>query len=331
MTWQQLDGPRAMRRMVEGTLYRSDQSTLLAAQPMYNAPISPFAEDYARTLGQTLHKPATFLFRTPTGDYFAQYQHSPSQHPHDHLVPFSLEDAINLYDMLPAQYVSLEEAFPVALDQVESQIRRYLDDDAFRLKHPRAFDKWAQAEQLLSRPDAVQQLTAIGHLCREAMQAFATELIEHHRPASATVDQDPQHTVARIQAVIAHERSQLGKYEKPFLDALIAYWGTTSDLVQRQEHGAQKEGEALTLADAQRVVFHTAIAMFEVDRSLGSTRADPHNRYVSVKYLGPSARFYANAEAEKRGGVTLPGGIVELTEAQVEWLKRNGHQIEMIG
>ena len=48
----------------------------------------------------------------------------------------------------------------------------------------------------------------------------------------------------------------------------MAYWGTLSDLVQRQEHGAAKEGEPLTWEDGQRVVFHTAIVMWEIDRSL---------------------------------------------------------------
>jgi hypothetical protein len=56
------------------------------------------------------------------------------------------------------------------------------------------------------------------------------------------------------------------------LDALLAYWGTTSDLAQRQEHGAQKEGEVLTWEDSRRLVFHTAIVMVEIDRTLKDIR-----------------------------------------------------------
>lgn len=48
------------------------------------------------------------------------------------------------------------------------------------------------------------------------------------------------------------------------LDALVVYWGTVSDLIQRQEHGAQKEGEALRWEDGRRVVFQTAVVMFEI-------------------------------------------------------------------
>lgn len=52
------------------------------------------------------------------------------------------------------------------------------------------------------------------------------------------------------------------------MEALLAYWGTVSDLVQRQEHGGQKEGEPLEWEDARRAVLHTAVVMFEVDRVL---------------------------------------------------------------
>ena len=51
----------------------------------------------------------------------------------------------------------------------------------------------------------------------------------------------------------------VGERDRAFLDALLTYWGTVSDLVQRQEHGAKKEGEPLMWEDARRVVFQTAI------------------------------------------------------------------------
>jgi hypothetical protein len=65
-------------------------------------------------------------------------------------------------------------------------------------------------------------------------------------------------TVARIRSVLEHLAGLLGATEKPLLDALLTYWGTVSDLVQRQEHGAQREGESLSWADSRRVVFQTA-------------------------------------------------------------------------
>jgi hypothetical protein len=50
------------------------------------------------------------------------------------------------------------------------------------------------------------------------------------------------------------------------LKALLAYWGTVNDLVQRQEHGGQKEREPLKWEDGRRVVFQTAVVMFEIAR-----------------------------------------------------------------
>lgn len=72
-------------------------------------------------------------------------------------------------------------------------------------------------------------------------------------------------------AVLKLQSQQLGKTEGAFLEALHAYWCTLDDLVQRQEHGAQKEGAPVIWEDGRRVVFQTAVAMFEIDRSLSRT------------------------------------------------------------
>ena len=55
---------------------------------------------------------------------------------------------------------------------------------------------------------------------------------------------------------------------RPALDALLAFWGTVSDLVQRQEHGALREGEQLVWHDGRRVVFLTMTVMHEIDSAL---------------------------------------------------------------
>ena len=155
---------------------------------------------------------------------------------------------------------------PVA--NVEREIRRYLDTEAFQARYPTALAKWREAEDVVWQADAPRALTTIGHLCREAMQLFASELIRRYQPTGS--DPEPAHDVARIRAVLDLAKIQLGKAEAAFLDALVTYWGTVSDLAQRQEHGAQKEGEALQWEDARRLVFQTAIVMFEVARSAQS-------------------------------------------------------------
>jgi hypothetical protein len=102
------------------------------------------------------------------------------------------------------------------------------------------------------------------------MQVFATTLVERFRPPN--VDQDKQHDRARLKAVLVHHREQIGETEGEFLDALNAYWGALSTLVQRQEHGAQREKETLVWEDGRRVVFQTAVVMYEVDQSLTRTK-----------------------------------------------------------
>lgn len=163
-------------------------------------------------------------------------------------------------------YEEMQRRSAAPVQQVEEELMRYLDSDAFQRAHPAAHRKWSEAAERLWASDSQQQLTTIGHLCREAMQEFATRLVDGYQPPG--VDDDRAHDVARIRAVLDQHRPRLGTTAAPFLDALLAYWGTVSDLVQRQEHGAQKEGRPLVWEDGRRVVFQTAIVMFEVDRAL---------------------------------------------------------------
>lgn len=80
------------------------------------------------------------------------------------------------------------------------------------------------------------------------------------------VELDKAKTVSRLRTVLGERK--LSEKLRAFLDALITYWGTVSDLVQRQEHGALREGEPLKWIDARRVVFQTAIVMLEIDAAL---------------------------------------------------------------
>ena len=137
----------------------------------------------------------------------------------------------------------------------------------FQRKYPTGYQKWSQAEKLLGQTDTEQQLTTIGHLCREAIQGFSEALVDHHKPPNVT--DDKAKSVARVRAILEMRRQQLGSTERRFLDALLAYWGAITDLIQRQEHGALKKGEMLVWEDARRVVFHTAIVMFEIDKAIG--------------------------------------------------------------
>jgi hypothetical protein len=111
------------------------------------------------------------------------------------------------------------------------------------------------------------ELTTIGHKLREAIQEFATALVE--RFEIRDTDPDPAHTVARLKAVIARADPKPARAPRRMLEALVVYRGEVNDVLQRQEHGAQKEGEPLELEDGRRAVFHAAVVMYEIDRVLG--------------------------------------------------------------
>lgn len=161
-------------------------------------------------------------------------------------------------------YAWMKQSDTEPVERVETEARRLVEAAGFRQRHPTAYDRWAKAERKLWEAETSDQLTDIGHACREAIQLFVTDLVMEHRPEQA--DPDPQKTVARLKAVMAKAGTRTTV--NAFSEALLAYFGTVGDLIQRQEHGAQREGEPLAWEDARRVVFQTLLVMFELDRTL---------------------------------------------------------------
>lgn len=149
------------------------------------------------------------------------------------------------------------------LAQVEHEPVRYIEGAEFKARYPEAAHKWAHAARLLAE-DPIWNTTRIGHDCREALAAFASALVDRH---NAHEFGSGGGTVDSVRAVIKGHRPPLGETVSAFLDALVAYWGTVSDLAQRQEHAAQREGEPLIAVDARRVVWYSALVMYEFDRT----------------------------------------------------------------
>ncbi len=173
-----------------------------------------------------------------------------------------------LFYVMPAGiefYQADKLAFP-PVASVEHDMREFLAAPRVRECHPSACAKWEQAVALLWAADSLQQLTTIGHLCREALQEFTGSLAGQHKVDVSTIQ--PSKTVTRLKAVLASRAIELGTTESAFLDALVSYWGAVADLAQRQEHGSQREGTALVWEDARRVVFQTVVVMYEVARAL---------------------------------------------------------------
>lgn len=152
----------------------------------------------------------------------------------------------------------------------EADTRRLLDSSAFREAYPNAFARWSEAEQAL-RSSPETELTTVGHKAREAMQAFATELIDMYSPAD--VEPDPALVNKRLGAVIAKYLPQLGDARANLLKALGDYSEACMAVIQRQEHGGQKEGHPLAWADGRRAVFHVASVMYEFATTIEEAHA----------------------------------------------------------
>lgn len=190
------------------------------------------------------------------------------------LLAQSQPDDADLFDITTrgfAYYQELKKRSASPMVQVETEIRQYLDADRFRQRYPEAYRKWAEAAERLWVSDSEREFTRIGHDCREALQIFVTTLVDRFRPTD--VDPNKQHDRARLKAVLEQQKQHLSETEHEFLDALYNYWGALSGgLVQRQEHGGQREKEPLTWEDGRRVVFQAAVVMNELDRSLMRNR-----------------------------------------------------------
>jgi hypothetical protein len=167
-------------------------------------------------------------------------------------------------------YAEWQLAQGAPMERVEQQARRLLDSDSFRSAYGGAYRLWAEAEELLWREDSEAELTTIGHKAREAMQAFATEVVARYEPPD--IDPDPAHVNRRLGALIAAQLPALGEARGELLKALGDYSEATIDVIQRQEHGKHKRGSALTWNDGRRVVQHVAMVMFEFASTLDEVK-----------------------------------------------------------
>ena len=109
-------------------------------------------------------------------------------------------------------YEQLKEQEGQPIQRVETTMKSYLASHVFKTKYSTAYQKWFDAEELLWASDSENQLTTIGHNCREVMQEFATALVNLHKPDD--VEKDVSKTVRRIMAVLKKQADKLGDTEK---------------------------------------------------------------------------------------------------------------------
>lgn len=116
------------------------------------------------------------------------------------------------------------------VERIEAEVRRLLDPAANVGPYASAFARCKEAEAMLWQDrDGEHWVTEVGHVCREAMQAFAAAFCAEQGQA---VTSGPSNTVDRIRAGLDTLRERLPEAYAAFYDAVLAYWGTVSDLVQ---------------------------------------------------------------------------------------------------
>jgi len=151
---------------------------------------------------------------------------------------------------------------------VEDEVRRFSESAGFQERHPKAYECWKSAADLLWTKNAEDRVSDIGHHCREATQEFAESLLTSMKLVPEEVDK--QKTKNRLAQALTHAKGigKFGDAAMGMLNAMSDYWDALSALVMRQEHGGTKEGEALGWDDARALVFHTLVVMTEFDRLL---------------------------------------------------------------
>jgi hypothetical protein len=138
-------------------------------------------------------------------------------------------------------YAQMKSAGGEPLQRQEAEVHRFINADAFRTAYPVAFARWSDAEALLWGAGSEREFTTVGHKAREAMQEFATEVVERYQPPD--VDPNPAAVNRRLGAVIAMFLPSLGDARATLLKALGDYSEAT--VRSDSEAGARRpEGRA---------------------------------------------------------------------------------------
>jgi hypothetical protein len=126
---------------------------------------------YVRTMGANIVQGNGVNREVPDGDIEALHAEG--------LLSFE-GDSFTISARSVAMYQEWKGSHVEPAPDVENTLQRYLDSDRFRSRYPDAYARWKDASILLWGEDSEQELSTIGHKCREAMQEFATALLELH-------------------------------------------------------------------------------------------------------------------------------------------------------
>jgi hypothetical protein len=154
-------------------------------------------------------------------------------------------------------------------DRIVAHFAAHIDEAAFASRYPVAYEKWRDAFDLYEL-DAERHATRIGHDCRDAINAFAADLVRLHdldiEPAVSTTKKTVR------EAFAAHADGS--KRVRTFVDALLACWEALIGLVMRQDHSGERPESVIGAEDSRRLVFQTLLVMVEIDSALRRVSMD---------------------------------------------------------
>lgn len=142
------------------------------------------------------------------------------------------------------------------------QLIGFVDEADLESRYRDAFETWESAVGLFGL-DPVRHARRIGEDCRAALTLFVDAALKRHRVDAPTGAGPVSKLRTLLAAVGPASQTVSGHHE-----ALVSYWGTVSDLDQRQAHQASREKEKLTREDARRAILYTLLVMVEVDRAV---------------------------------------------------------------
>jgi hypothetical protein len=145
---------------------------------------------------------------------------------------------------------------------IVSHMAGHLDEAGFGSRYPVAYEHWRAAFDLYQL-NAERHAGRVGHECRDAISAFAAALAARYGVA---FEPSASNTVKPVRAVL-DAIPDVSSTVREFLKALLAYWGTLSDLAMRQDHAAA-QAKVLTADDSRRLVFQALVVMTEIDSAL---------------------------------------------------------------
>lgn len=164
-------------------------------------------------------------------------------------------------------YRYLQRRRGTALAQIETTIRRSIEDENFAQRYPRAILGLGKATDLLWEGTTDDRAASeLGAALRAALQDFANELLERLGIKTEVSKEKP---VQRLRVAGESIADRIGEREPAVLNALVELASAELREVQRIHH-VRDEGSVDRWDELRRATFVLGLLMYELDRAAES-------------------------------------------------------------